>query len=164
MGLFLGDSGFPLNIAAIGAVVMAHEKTHVVRQGQHLLDAVIKRARVTTGEIGTCRPAVGHKERVTDKTSVTDDMHHAGRRMPRRGNDKGLHIPDLIGVAFFEQSIKLRSVALEFRACVKDLAKGVLHNCDLFTDTDLATQLFLNIGGCAQVVGVHMSLDDPVQL
>ena len=35
---FVVDSGFPLDIAAVGTVVVTHEKTQVLRQGQNFLD------------------------------------------------------------------------------------------------------------------------------
>jgi hypothetical protein len=32
VGLFVSDGGFPLDVAAVRTIVMAHEKTHLVGQ------------------------------------------------------------------------------------------------------------------------------------
>ena len=129
--LFLADRGFPLDVAAIRAVVVAHEQAHLVRQRQHLLDRVVKRAGIAAGEIGAGRAAIRHEQRVADKGRIADHMDHAGGRVARRVHGEGLHVADLVGVAILEQRVELRAVALELGAFVEDLAEGVLHDDDL---------------------------------
>jgi hypothetical protein len=51
VGLFRSDSDFPLDVAAIRAVIVTHEQAHFIRQGQNLLDTVIQHRRVTARKI-----------------------------------------------------------------------------------------------------------------
>src|SRR5690606_14527002 len=48
----LGHRGFPLDVAAVRAVVVAHEQAHLARQGEHPLDRAVKGARIAAGEVG----------------------------------------------------------------------------------------------------------------
>ncbi len=81
--------------------------------------------------------------------------------MARRGNHKGRHFANVVGVTILEQSIKLRPVALKFRAFVEDFAEGVLNFDDACTNANFATQPILNLGCSRQVIGMDMGFNDP---
>jgi hypothetical protein len=72
--LLLGDGGFPLDVAAVRAVVVAHEEPRVVGQAEDLLDRVVERAGIAAGEVGARRAAVGHEQRVADEGRVAHHM------------------------------------------------------------------------------------------
>ncbi len=143
---------------------MAHEQASLVRQGQNLLDAVVKRRRIAAGEVCARRPAIRHEQRVADKGGIPHHMHHAGRCMARCVDGNSLHVAHVIGVAILEQGVKLASIALEFGPFVEDLAEGFLHDQDLLAYPDLAAQSLLDIGRCRQMVRMDMGFDDPLEL
>ena len=82
--------------------------------------------------------------------------------MAGREHGQGLQVADHIGVTVFEQRIKLGSIALEFRAFIKDFSESFLNNHDTFADAYLAAQFLLKVWGSAQVICVDMGLDDPL--
>lgn len=84
--LLFGHRRFPGNFPTIGPVIVTHEKPHLIRQGQQLLDAVIQLPCVTSGKVGPGRSGVRHEERVPDKRCIADDMCHACGRVTRRMN------------------------------------------------------------------------------
>ena len=90
-------------------------------------------------------------------------MCHAGRGVAGCVDGKRLQGSDLVAVALGKQAVELRSVALKFGAFVENLAKGILHKGDVFTDADLAAQLSLNIGGTRQMVGMNVGFNQPFQ-
>ena len=65
-------------------------------------------------------------------------------------------------IAVFEELIKLRAVALELTAFVKNFSEGFLYDNNVFANTDLAANFFLNIGRCRQMVGVHVGFNNPL--
>ena len=81
--------GFPLNIAAIGAVIMAHKETHLIGQSQNFLNAVIERACVPAWEIRPRRAAIRHEQRVAHKGRIPNHMGHASGRVARGVDYKG---------------------------------------------------------------------------
>ena len=163
--LFLsGDRGFPFNIAAVRAVVVAHEKAGRVGQGQNLLDRIVKGAGIAAREVGAGRAAIGHEERVANEGGVAHDVGHAGRGVAGCVDRADLHGADLVFVAILEQAVELAAVALEFGAFVEDLAEYVLNDLDVLANADLAAELFLNIGRGREVVGMDVGFDDPLKL
>ncbi len=161
MGPLLTNRGLPLDVAAIGAVIMAHEQAHLGRQRQHALDRVVEHARIPTREISTRRAAIRHEQSISHKGGIANHMGHAGRRMAGCIKDKSLHPADAVAVTILEQGVELAAIALEFGAFIEDLAEGVLHHGDLVTDADFSAQFLLNIGGRRKVIGMDMGLDQP---
>ena len=103
----LADCCLPGDGAAAGSVIMAGEEPGLIRQGKHPLDRIVQLPGITAREVGTGRAAIGHEERIPRKRRVTDDMHHAGRGMPRRCDGEGRHPADAVGITIFKESIEL---------------------------------------------------------
>ena len=162
--LLVAHRGFPgVLVAPFGLVVMADEDAGGFRQCQNLLDRFPHRFSRPARKIAARRAEIGHEERVAHKRRVPDHIGQAGGRVAGRVQDIRAHLPDHQAVAFAEQPVELRAVALEPGAFVEDLAEGFLHHGDAFADPDLATQPFLDIGRGRQVVGMDMGFKDPFQ-
>ena len=81
--------------------------------------------------------------------------------MPGRMQHVDPHLADHDAVAFDEEPVELRAVALKRGAFVEHLAERVLHHGDAVADADLTAQTFLQIGRGREVVGVHMGFQKP---
>ena len=80
-----------------------------------------------------------------------------------RRHGKTLKAADLIGIAIAEQCVELRAVSPEIVSFMEDFAKGMLNFSDLSTDPNFPAQPGLQIGSSAEMIGVDMGLDNPVQ-
>ena len=67
--------------------------------------------------------------------------------MARSMQDMAHQPANLEMIAFGKKLVKLRSVALELCAFVKNLAKGLLHHGYAITNANLSAQVLLNVGG-----------------
>ena len=91
--MLFGNSGFPFNVAAIGAVVVhMNSRVSFGRDNTRL----IERAGIAAGKIGAGRTAVGHEEGVADKGSVTNKMGHASWGVAGRVNGLCSHAADVV--------------------------------------------------------------------
>ena len=146
MGNLFGHSGFPANFPTVGAIVVAHEQPRRTGQRQHATYRPKQCPRIAAGKIGPGRPAIGHEQRVADKGRIAHHMRCTGGCMARRMDDKGGHSADLIGIAIFEQPVKLTAIPLKIGPFVEHLSKRVLNDGYVFADANLAAQFALNIG------------------
>ena len=158
----VSHGGFPLIFAtAFRQIVVAEKHAGVVRQGQQLLHGLVQGAGITAGEVAAGGAIIRHEQGVAHKHCIADYMAHAGRGMPRGVNGPRLNIADLVGVTIGKQVIELAAVSGELGAGVEDLAEGVLHGTDVFTDRQLAADLFLNPGCRGKMIRMDMGFQQP---
>ena len=84
--------------------------------------------------------------------------------MTRRVHGDRGHGPDLVGVSVFEQPVELAAVAAELGAFVEHLAERVLDDGDAVANADPAAESLLNVRRGGKVVGMHVRLDQPLEL
>lgn len=136
---FFGHSSFPADLAATRTVVVAHEKSRFRRQLQNALYGLVENSRISAGEIRTCRTAIGHEQRVTNKRGVSYDVRHARWSVSGCRHHERDHVSDAVAIAIFKQSIELASVALKLRPLVEDLAEHRLNDLDVLANAELST-------------------------
>ena len=78
--------------------------------------------------------------------------------------DVTVHLPNTKTVAALEQFVELAAIALKLSPLIEDFAKGVLHDLDVLTNSDLSAQMVLQIGGCGKVISMNVGLKDPLDL
>src|SRR6056300_1924640 len=105
-----------------------------------------QRAGIATRKICSCRTNVWHKQSITNKCRITNDMGHAGRGMTWRMHNISRHRSNLVAITNAKQLVKLRAIAFELITGVKNTGKYFLNHGDVFTNTDFATQFLLDIG------------------
>lgn len=76
----------------------------------------------------------------------------------------GLEVADGEAAVVFEQHVELAAVAGKTLAFVEQLAEHLLHHGDLVADRHPGAELCLEVGRGGQVIGVHVGLEDPVDL
>ena len=141
----LGHGGFPNDRTTIRAVVVTHEKTRLIRQGEHFLNAVVQLFCRAPRKITTGRAAIGHEQGVADKSRVAHHMDHAGGSVAGRIHRESLHIANHVSVAIIKKCIKLAAIALEFGAFVENFAERVLNNRDLGPNANFTAQFLLYV-------------------
>lgn len=150
---------------------------NTVRQSkQSILDALEQRLGTPLREITPRRPDIREENGVPAKGRVGPD--HDGRasgRVPGREHDLALELAQLPFFSIFPEVIKLGSVALHVRRRdPEDIAKGLLNHRDPLADASQGfrfavgalvagfSELLLEIGGRGEMVGVNVSLDEPL--
>ncbi|MNZ86742.1 hypothetical protein D3C78_1055770 [compost metagenome] len=74
----------------------------------------------------------------------------------------GLDAANPEGLAVVELVVELAAIGGEFGFDVEQLAEGLLDHRDLVADAQLAAELLLEVVAGAQVVGMHVGLQDPL--
>src|SRR5262245_45390368 len=91
----LGSNGaLPSGAAAVWTVVMPREQAGVARQLQNALNAPPELPSITSWEIGSRRPRIGHEQGIVNEGRVP---HHIGDRaqcMTRGEQYRDLHLTD----------------------------------------------------------------------
>ena len=83
--------------------------------------------------------------------------------MSRRRDDMALEIADAEGLAVSEESIELAAVGRQV-IDIEYVPEGVLHHADLRSDRQCSAELLLQVWRAAQVIGVNVSFEDPVDV
>ncbi len=89
-------------------------------------------------------------------------MTHAGVCPGVCHNDREAQIAERQNVAFVYKLIGPAAIARKIRASVEQSAEGLLHRGDVAADDDATTEFTLEIWRRREVIGVHVSLEQPV--
>ncbi|MNE70426.1 hypothetical protein D3C80_1662170 [compost metagenome] len=143
---------------------MAQEDARGPGQGQKPLNRAIQRPRVAAGKVAARRAVVRHEQGVAGEDSVADHIGQAGRGVARDVQGGRLQPADGEAVSVVEQLVELAAVAAELGPFIEDFAEGVLDLDDVAADGQATAQALLQIGRGGQVVGVGVSLQQPMDL
>ena len=141
---------------------MAQEQPRLFRQRQQLLNRSIQRACVAAWKIRSRRARVGSEERVADEGGVADHISETVLGVAWRCHRAHQQRANFERFFIVQQSIELTAVAGEARLQTKQGGETFLQSSDTVPDRNLCASPLFQIGGAAEMVGVHMSFQDPI--
>ena len=82
--------------------------------------------------------------------------------MPGCVHRAGLDITNLIRLIWLEEMIKLAAIRMEGLTFIENVAEDALDDRDFFADGRFATDLLANVRCSREVIGMNMSVDNPL--
>ena len=113
-------------------------------------------------EIAARGANVGREQGVADERRVADDVRQAVTGMSGRRDRAQAQRTDREFIAVIEQSVELAAVRDEVIAQPEHLLEVRLHVDDAASDRDRCTGGIVQVPGCAQMVGMRMGFQDPL--
>src|SRR6056297_3968157 len=101
------DGAHKLQFASAWGVVVAHEQASLAWQAQYPLNGSVKSGCVAAWKVGAGRAGVRHENRVTDKSSIADQVRGAGRRVSGRMQHQHAQRTYLVAIAVTEEPVEL---------------------------------------------------------
>ena len=136
------------------------------RQGEQAAQRTIEGARVATGEVATGGAGIGHEQRVADEhrllVTLGEQVTDASGGVARGVHDRDAQAADRDRLAIGKEMVELAAVGGEARSGVEKPAEYALHDSHLPADRCPAAELFLEVGGCREVIGVDVRLENPL--
>lgn len=121
--------------------------------------------RIAAGKVAAGGADVGHEQRVADQDLLAvDQVGHVRRGVAGHVQGGSLEIADPERFVRREQVIELRTVDAEFRLQIEQRLEHVLNFADRLANGDLAAQFAAQIRRGGEVVGVGVSLQQPLYL
>ena len=159
----LGDCRLESEISAPRLIVVTDKDPGVIRQCQQALTRFIQRLSVPTREVAPGGTCVGHKQGVTDKQGVTNQVSHTSGCVAGHMERKHIEAPKREGIAVGQHKIELATVPAKAITLSKYRSEDLLHRCDLRANRNLSTELLTNVGRAGEMVGVNVGFEDVAQ-
>ena len=156
--------GLPLRLARLGRVVMADADQRFWRQLQDALDRAVQLARIAARKVGPGRAHIGHEQGIADKHGAVDPISHISRRVTGHQQRGGRHRANHEGLTVAKQVVELAAVRGKTRFEIKHLAKHRLHALNMLANGGTSAGLLLHMLRRRKVVGMGVSLQNPVHL
>src|SRR5262249_38163840 len=105
-----GNGALPSGLPAVWTVVMPREESRVARQPQNPLNAPPKLPSITSREIGSRCPRIGHEEGIVNEGRVPHDVGDRTESMTGGQQYRDLHLTNFESFSICKQTIPLRPV------------------------------------------------------
>src|SRR5262245_27509840 len=104
------NSALPSGVAAVWTVVVPRKEACVARQLQNPLNGPPELPSITSREIGTRRPRIGHEETIVNEGCVPHQVGDRAEGMTRGEQYRDLHLTNCESLSICKQPIPLRPV------------------------------------------------------
>src|SRR5262245_31918782 len=105
-----GNGAFASDLPAVWTVIVPREEPCVARQPQDSLNAPPKRASITSREIGSRCPCIGHEEGIVNEGRVPHDVGDGTESVTGGQQYRDLPLTNLESFSICKQTIPLRPV------------------------------------------------------